>query len=146
MTDETKDGQGQGEALTIGRVKAIIEKMKAMPAINPDDRKCTKQEAVALMSEDIKEMLGRGYSIEQVAEFLAHENAMEITAPTLKSYMQRAARKDSKTTRRKTRTRLQQADMLADGKQTHGADAQGQPKKAKPALSPDNDMLKQEDI
>jgi len=74
---------------TIEKIEAIAEKFRNMPPPEPEKRLCSKQEAVAMLSKEIQALQKRGYKLEQIAEALRGEG-LEITTPTLKSYLQRA--------------------------------------------------------
>ena len=67
----------------------IIEKMRAMPPKDPAKRRINKQGLIRLLAQEIAALQERGYTIEDVVESL-HGWGLDITTPTLKSYLQRS--------------------------------------------------------
>ena len=82
--------QGAGLAITIEKVEAIAAKLRAMPPVENKKREISKQESIKLLTGEITAMRERGYTLEQIAALLT-EDELQIGAPTLKSYLQRAA-------------------------------------------------------
>ena len=89
---------------------AELEKMaaglRALPAMDPSRRRTNKQGAVRYLAKEIAAVQARGYTVEEIVESL-HGLGLDITTPTLKSYLQRAknhASKRSKARRRIRRT------------------------------------------
>jgi hypothetical protein len=91
---------------TVEQVDRVGEALLALPAIEPSKRKLDKQAAVKRLIDQIATVQQRGYTLEQIAESLSGAG-LEITTPTLKSYLQRArkprARGASKAPRRAVR-------------------------------------------
>ena len=77
-------------AITIEKVEAIAAKLRAMPPVENKKREISKQESIKLLTGEITAMRERGYTLEQIAALLT-EDELQIGAPTLKSYLQRAA-------------------------------------------------------
>jgi hypothetical protein len=67
----------------------MIEKMRAMPPKDPAKRRVNKQGLIRLLAQEIAALQERGYTIEEIVESL-HGWGLDITTPTLKSYLQRA--------------------------------------------------------
>ena len=84
------------KTITLEAIEQLREKLKAAPTVSPEKRQVTKQEAIAAIRGEIEAMQKRGYTLDDIAQMIAH-NGIEITTPTLKSYLQRA--KSSKKTR-----------------------------------------------
>lgn len=82
--------EGAGMGITIEKVEAIAAKLRAMPAVENKKREVSKQESIKLLTAEIAAMRERGYTLEQIAALLT-EDDLQIGAPTLKSYLQRAA-------------------------------------------------------
>lgn len=77
-------------AITIEKVEAIAAKLRAMPPVENKKREISKQESIKLLTGEITAMRERGYTLEQIAALLT-EDELQIGAPTLKSYLQRAS-------------------------------------------------------
>jgi hypothetical protein len=75
--------------LTKARVEQIRVTIKRIPAAPPTDADVTKQEAVKMLAGELASLQRRGYTLEQIAESLKGEG-LELTTPTLKSYLARA--------------------------------------------------------
>lgn len=78
--------------------------LRALPAMDPSKRRTNKQGAVRYLAKEIAAVQARGYTVEEIVESL-HGLGLDITTPTLKSYLQRAknrAAKGSKARRRST--------------------------------------------
>lgn len=73
----------------------IIEKMRAMPPKDPAKRRLNKQGLIRLLAQEIAALQERGYTIEEIVESL-HGWGLDITTPTLKSYLQRAKARRAK--------------------------------------------------
>src|SRR5580692_6177891 len=76
-------------SLTRARIAQIAEKLKRMPPAPPADVPTTKQEAVRLLAKEIAGLQRRGYALEQIVASLKGEG-LDLTTPTLKSYLSRA--------------------------------------------------------
>lgn len=87
-------------AITMKKVEELRQKLKAAPKVSPEKIEVTKTEAIGLLKGDIEAMQKRGYSLEAIAKFIT-DDGIEITTPTLKSYLQRA--------KKSTKTRSQKA-------------------------------------
>jgi hypothetical protein len=74
---------------TVAQVEEIASKLRELPAIEPPPKDLTKQEVVKMLAREIKSLQKRGYSLEQIASSLKGEG-LDISTPTLKSYMQKA--------------------------------------------------------
>src|ERR1035437_5448768 len=70
------------------KLAAIAAKMKTMPVIEKKKQEHSKQDAVKVLSKEIVSLQKRGYTLDQIAETLRGEG-LDITTPTLKSYLQR---------------------------------------------------------
>jgi hypothetical protein len=70
------------------KLGAIAAKLKTMPAIEKKKQEHSKQDAVKVLAKEIAALQKRGYTLDQIAETLRGEG-LDITTPTLKSYLQR---------------------------------------------------------
>ena len=70
------------------KLAAIAAKLKTMPVIEKKKQEHSKQDAVKVLSKEIASLQKRGYTLDQIAETLRGEG-LDITTPTLKSYLQR---------------------------------------------------------
>ena len=80
---------GKQEWMTLEQIEALAKKLKQMPPLAKSEQKKSKQEAVAMLTDEIAGLREKGYSLEQVVEVL-RESELTLTVPTLKSYLQRA--------------------------------------------------------
>lgn len=86
-------------ALTLEALEAIREKIKDAPPAPKEIQKVNKMEAIRTIRKDIESMHKRGYSFDDIAKFLT-DGGLQITTPTLKSYMQRTKPESQKTPRK----------------------------------------------
>ena len=70
------------------KLGAIAAKLKTMPAIEKKKQEHSKQDAVKVLAKEIAALQKRGYTLDKIAETLRGEG-LDITTPTLKSYLQR---------------------------------------------------------
>lgn len=80
---------------TLAQVEEIASKLRALPEIEPPPKDLTKQEVVKMLAKEIKALQKRGYSLDQIASSLKGEG-LDISTPTLKSYLQRTKAKAAK--------------------------------------------------
>ena len=71
------------------QIESLLVKLREMPPIEEANQSVSKQEAVRLLKKEIASMQQRGYALDQISEILRIEG-IEISTPTLKSYLQRA--------------------------------------------------------
>jgi hypothetical protein len=74
---------------TLETVDDLAAALRALPARDPAERRLDKQAVIRHLVEEITSLQQRGYTLEQVAALLSAEG-VEVTTPTLKSYLQRA--------------------------------------------------------
>ena len=86
-------------ALTLEALEALRERIKDAPPAPKETQKVNKMEAIRAIRKDIESMQKRGYSFDDIAKFLS-EGGLQITTPTLKSYMQRTKPESQKTFRK----------------------------------------------
>jgi len=71
----------------------VIERIKARAASMPEkeatQRELSARAAVALVKKEVALLQQRGYTLENIAEFLAGEG-LSLPAPTLRTYLQQA--------------------------------------------------------
>lgn len=73
---------------TLESADRLAEKLRAIPAKDPSQRRLDKQGMVRHLASEILALQQRGYSLEEVAESL-RGHGLDITTPTLKNYLQR---------------------------------------------------------
>jgi hypothetical protein len=83
-------------------IAIIANKLQQLPEVSVS-RKISKQEAVKILKDEIQLLQKRGYTLESIADSL-RGNGLDITTPTLKSYLQRA-KTPTKTTKKKNHAR-----------------------------------------
>ncbi len=83
---------------------AVMEqKLLALPPIEAAKRKRNKQGAVIRLAKAIATLQERDYTIEDIADSLRGVG-LDLSTPTLKSYLQRAKEKDEKVARKKRKS------------------------------------------
>lgn len=82
-------------AIQLDKIEALKAKMKEAPEVVKEKRNLSKQEAVKELKREIEGMQKKGYTLEDIAKFLT-EGGLQITTPTLKSYMQRTKAENPK--------------------------------------------------
>jgi len=87
----------------------ILDKLKNMPPVKEANQGCSKQEAVKILKKEISSMQQRGYALDQISEVLRAEG-IDITTPTLKSYLQRAKVTTQKSLVKKTKVAFTDTD------------------------------------
>ena len=75
-------------AIQLDKIEALKAKMKEAPEVVKEKRQLNKQEAIKELKREIEGMQKKGYTLEEIAKFLT-DGGLQITTPTLKSYMQR---------------------------------------------------------
>lgn len=86
---------------TIEKLKESLKEKESQPV---KKQQLSKLEAVKMLAGEIKELQKRGYTLEQVCEFL-REGGIDISTPTLRNYLQRAKEKKRSTADAQTRKR-----------------------------------------
>jgi hypothetical protein len=81
-------------------INQVATKLSAMPEVEPPARQYNKQEAVGLLKREILDLQKRGYSLEQISQALTGEG-LDISTPTLKSYLAKSKVKKSAGSRSK---------------------------------------------
>lgn len=99
-------------AIQIDTIEALRAKMKEAPVVAKEKRSVSKQGAIRELKRDIEAMQKRGYTLDNIAQFLT-DGGMQITTPTLKSYLQRTKADKSKASKN--------AESFADAKTTQNA-------------------------
>ena len=96
--------------ITLDKIKMIGEKLDDLPKIEVEQN-ISKYETVKILAEQILSARMRGYTFEQISEFLRGEG-LELAIPTLKSYLQRANPK--KRTHRTKKQKIKQTTEHLD--------------------------------
>ncbi len=87
---------------TVEQIDQVGDGLLALPQLDPSKQKLDKQAAVRRIKEQIATVQLRGYTLEQIAQSMTRLG-IEITTPTLKSYLQRAKKAGGRGARRATR-------------------------------------------
>lgn len=74
---------------TTEQIEAVRAKLKDLPSIEKIRTEHTKADTVKMLSREIISLQKRGYSLEQIADFIKGEG-LDIGTPTMKSYLQRS--------------------------------------------------------
>lgn len=103
--DPVRQGRSsrQRQIYTPEKVDEIRARLLALPARDPAERRLDKQTAIRHIVDEITALQQRGYTLEHVAALLTDEG-IEVTTPTLKSYLQRVRNASGKR-RKKPRSR-----------------------------------------
>lgn len=139
-------------AIQLDTIDSLRAKMKEAPEVAKEKRSVSKQEAIRELKRDIEAMQKRGYTLEDIAKFLT-DGGMQITTPTLKSYLQRTKAEKPKASKKpenfadaKTATKAQEApkqtQATAVEKAKQVAESKATPTDAKGGFTvkPDSDI------
>ncbi len=88
--------------LTVATVDAIRERLAAIPEKDGTERKVTRLEAIARMTDEILGLRKRGYSWKEVAELVSSEGC-RVTAGSLKTVLWKRGVTSRTKTRRSTK-------------------------------------------
>ena len=72
---------------TKSKLDEIAARLRDKPAVPPQEKMHTKREAVRMLKPVIAGLRKKGYSIQQISEFLKDEK-IEVTQSTLRTYLQ----------------------------------------------------------
>lgn len=115
-------------AIKLDTIETLRAKIKDAPEVSKEKRTVSKQEAIRELKRDIESMQKRGYTIDDIAKFFT-ESGLQITTPTLKSYLQRTKAVQVKT----PKPEVKKPDVFADAKKAATAPAKTpETKAAKP--------------
>jgi methionine synthase II (cobalamin-independent) len=78
--------------ITKQQIDDIALKLRALPEVEKGKQTVSKKDAVKSLSKEITILRKKGYSFEQIAEYL-HGEGLDIGTTTLKNYLQKAAKK-----------------------------------------------------
>lgn len=95
--------------ITLEGIEALKASMQEAPEVEKSRREISKQDAVKELRSEIEAMQKRGYTLEDIAEFMS-KGGVQITTATLKSYLQRTK------PARKAKPKAAKADNFADAK------------------------------
>lgn len=94
-------------AFTLESVNKLAAKLRALPPAEPSRRSLNKQEMVRHLAREIAALQRRGYTLEEVAESLRSSD-VEISTPTLKSYLHRSKKSSGAGTGKRGRRSIAQ--------------------------------------
>src|SRR5437763_15152681 len=98
-------------AYTLEDAERMASDLSALPAMDSSKRSLTKQAVIKHLAREIASLQQRGYSIEQVVDSLKGVG-LDISTPTLKSYLHRSKKRPGKDRPRKSaRTELPAAPV-----------------------------------
>ena len=124
------------------KLGAIAAKLKTMPAIEKKKQEHSKQDAVKVLAKEIAALQKRGYTLDQIAETLRGEG-LDITTPTLKSYLQRikAGKNKGHKEPKKETQKEQKNRMTPENKKPEDTDKSEPSSKVAFTPKPDNDDI-----
>lgn len=108
-------------AIQLDTIEALKAKMKEAPEVSKEKRRVSKQEAIRELKREIEAMQKRGYTLDDIAKFLS-DGGLQITTPTLKSYLQRSKADKAKG----SKAEQKKSEIFADAKKPE-ADKTQQP-------------------
>ena len=89
-------------AYTLEDAERMASELSALPAMDSSKRSLTKQAVIKHLAREIASLQQRGYSIEQVVDSLKGVG-LDISTPTLKSYLQRSKKRHAQGPRKEAR-------------------------------------------
>jgi hypothetical protein len=89
--------------ITVAEVYELRQKLDALPEQDAAEREVSKQDAVALMARQVRQLQQRGYSMDAVAQFIS-SHGLQISTHALRSYLSRAQRTTASKRTAKSRT------------------------------------------
>jgi methionine synthase II (cobalamin-independent) len=123
------------------KLEAISAKLKTMPVIEKKKQEHNKQDAIKVLAKEIAALQKRGYTLDQIAETLRGEG-LDITTPTLKSYLQRIkAGKNKGQKEPKKETQKEQSMMTPENKKPTDTDKSEPSSKVSFTPKPDSDDI-----
>ena len=127
------------------KLGAIAAKLKTMPVIEKKKQEHSKQDAVKVLAKEIAALQKRGYTLDQIAETLRGEG-LDITTPTLKSYLQRIKAAKNKGQKEpnnepKKKTQKEQSMMTPENKKPADTDKSKPSAKVSFTPKPDSDDI-----
>ena len=124
------------------KLGAIAAKLKTMPVIEKKKQEHSKQDAVKVLAKEISALQKRGYTLDQIAETLRGEG-LDITTPTLKSYLQRikAGKNKGQKEPKKETQKEQQNRMTPENKKPADTDKSESSAKVSFTPKPDSDDI-----
>jgi len=128
------------------KLEAIAAKLKTMPVIEKKKQEHSKQDAIKVLAKEIAVLQKRGYTLDQIAETLRGEG-LDITTPTLKSYLQRIKAGKSKGQKepynepKKETQKEQKSRMTPDNKKPEDTDQSKPSSKVALPPKPDSDDI-----
>ncbi|MDD2704472.1 MAG: hypothetical protein PHU07_03945 [Acidocella sp.] len=122
MADDTQVKQDVG--ISHDDIKEIAAQMKALPAAR-DATILTKRAAIEALSGEIKSMRDKGYTIDQIANWLRDNTPLAASAATIRAALARKrSRKPASSTR--TKAKMGNAESAASSQLgKHAADIAG---------------------
>jgi hypothetical protein len=92
---------GSAKNRTLEDAEKLAEKLRLLPAVENKKKPLSKQEEVALLKGEIKALQERGYTLDMITQIL-NSDGLNISTPTLKSYLNKVKEPQRKTTKRQT--------------------------------------------
>lgn len=81
--------------ITMKTVDSLRRKLDELPPQANEKQAMTKQEAVALLADEVAKLQARGYAVDEIATILT-TNGLPLSPATLKSYLSRARSSSTK--------------------------------------------------
>jgi hypothetical protein len=117
MSTETTDKKMRS-TYTTDELEKIASKLKALPAIEKEKQKHSKQDAINYLRKEIIELQKKGYSLINISDTLKGEG-IDISTPTLRNYLTRSkTAKNSKIAKSDTKINKQPKSKKAERQDT----------------------------
>jgi hypothetical protein len=138
-----RPSNAEGHTYGPEELAAMAAQLRALPPADVSKRRTNKQRAIRYLADEIAALQGRGYTMEEVTDRLKGFG-LDITTPTLRSYLQRAKDGGAKHSKARRR-RPAKSEPVGDAPRMAAADNPGAaspeatvgiPNSAAPAASP----------
>ena len=83
------------------QIEALAVKLRDLPPVDKNEKEYSMQETIKILTQEIKLLQKRGYTLDQIVESLRGEGFI-LTTPTLKTYLNQSKRKSVAKTKKIT--------------------------------------------
>ena len=83
------------------QIEALAVKLRDLPPVDKNEKEYSMQETIKILTQEIKLLQKRGYTLDQIVESLRGEG-FTLTTPTLKTYLNQSKRKSVAKTKKTT--------------------------------------------
>ena len=90
---------------TMEQIEALAVKLRDLPPVDKSKKEYSMQETIKILTQEIKLLQKRGYTLDQIVESLRGEG-FTLTTPTLKTYLNQSKRKSIAKTKKTTTVKI----------------------------------------